>query len=527
MGNISVPNIGLKTTMIALAILVSPKFSNDLFSAPGILPGNIEILLSSDNTIYEQALYGIQSTLEHPVRVSYVDLIQSENKDISNYFRELEAANTKLLIAIGPIALKLASESITKIPIIFTMVSNPKSFGMNSSNICGVGMDISIAEFFKAIKELSPNAEKVITFYSQPEGEFFATEGDYVDLKYRLLFSKWKVGEENFRSSLDRLKGEYDAFIIIKDPLYNRAIFEELSAFARKNKIILGAPFPALVRAGTTFGISPEYNKLGIETGELANRILSEKSSCKTEKFILPDKPAFFLNENYASESGLNIPNEMKERAKLTQLFTVGINLLNEGKLKSARVIFETILKKDPNNQSVSSYLQLVIEKMTGGKTKELLLSAEEYYKKGNYPQARIEYQKVLFINPNLQIAKEGLSTATFAQSESERISAERLARTGKVFDAIKMYLSSLRTYPQNSKSIGELNHIRVSELSKISDYLKEGINLYSQREYENSIRLFEHILLIDPSDKRAQEYLRLSNKKREAIQILQAKRAN
>ncbi|EPG76491.1 oligopeptide ABC transporter, oligopeptide-binding protein [Leptospira fainei serovar Hurstbridge str. BUT 6] len=524
MNNNTVSNIGLKEFVFFFATLVLVR---PIIAAPNLTSGNIEILLSSDNSIYEQALYGIQSTLDHPAKVSYVDLIQSENKDISSYFRELEATNTKLLIAIGPIALKLAGENITKIPVIFTMVSNPKSFGFNSGNICGVGMDISIAEFFKTIKELSPNAEKVITFYSQPEGEFFATEGDYVDLKYKLLFSKRKVSEENFRSNLEKIKGEYDAFIIIKDPLYNRSVFEELSSFAQKNKIILGAPFPALVRAGTTFGISPEYNKLGIETGDLANRILSEKSSCKTEKFILPDKPAFFLNETYAAESGLNVPIEIKERAKLTQLFAVGINLLNEGKLKSARVIFETILKKDPNNQSVSSYLQLVIEKMTGGKTKELLQSADEYYKKGNYSQSRAEYQKVLFINPNLQVARDGLATATFAQSEAERISAEHLARNGKVFDAIKMYLSSLRTYPQNSKSSGELNHIRVSEFSKISEYLKEGINLYSQREYENSIRIFEHILLIDPLDKRAQEYLRLSNKKKEAIQILQAKRAN
>lgn len=513
----------------AICIAGAASQFGELNSSPNsskAISGNVEILLSSDNSILEQALFGLQSSLDYPVRISYVDLLRSEYKDVPSYFKEIESSDTKLFVAIGSAAFKLARENLNRTPIVFTMVSHPKSIGIDSDNVCGIGMDVSISEFFKVLRELSPKANRVLTFYSQPEGEFFATEGDYFDLKYKLNFAKKKVSEENFRSSLEKVRGEYDAFIIVKDSLYNREIFEELSEFSKKNKMILMAPFPALVRAGATFGISPEYSKLGIETGELANRILSGKSSCKEEKVSLSDKPSFFLNEAYASDSNVIVPEELKERAKLTRLFTVGLNLLNEGKLKSARIVFENILKKDPNNQSVASYLQLVIEKMTGGKTKELLEAAEDFYKKGNYSRARAEFQKVLLLNPNLRAAKEGLSSATLAQSESERINAEQLVRSGKVFDGIKMYQSSLRTFPQNAKSSVELNHVRSSEYSKIPEYLKEGIELYSQRDYEGSIRIFENILLIDPADKRAQEYLRLSTKKKDAIRVLLDKTA-
>ena len=50
----------------------------------------IEVLLSSDNRIYEQGLYGIQSVFEGELKISYLDIITAEQPDIAGYFKAID-----------------------------------------------------------------------------------------------------------------------------------------------------------------------------------------------------------------------------------------------------------------------------------------------------------------------------------------------------------------------------------------------------------------------------------------------------
>lgn len=68
------------------------------------------------------------------------------------------------------------------------------------------------------------------------------------------------------------------------------------------------------------------------------------------------------MNEKYAQDSGVAVPDAIVERAKLTKLFDVGLNLFNEGKLNSAKIVFEAILKRDPGNKSAFSFQQIILE---------------------------------------------------------------------------------------------------------------------------------------------------------------------
>ncbi|MCC5815389.1 MAG: peptide ABC transporter substrate-binding protein [Leptospira sp.] len=490
-------------------------------------PASIEVILSSDNSIYEQSLYGIQSVIEREVKISYLDIINSEYSSIESYFQNLENSGVPLVITIGPQATKVAKENLRKTPIVFSMVNNPKTLELGQKNLCGVSMDISVEEFFQTLKDIDPNIQNVVGFYSSDDTKFTAYEGAFLDLRYKLLYNSKQVKADEFSTKLKSLDEKTQAFYMISDPLYNQARFEELSKYSKENGIILMTSFPTLVRVGATFAISPEYSKIGVETGSMANRILNKESTCIDERVVLPSQSAFYLNEDYARESGIELPQQILERAKLTKLFAAGIALLNEDKLKSARKVFDVILKKDPDNKAAQTYQSLVIEKMTGTRTRELLANARKYYAASQYSYARAEYQKVLAINPNNDTAREGYKKSVLAQSEQERSRGNQLARSGKPFDAIKQYLSSLRTLSSNGKASADLAAIRRSESTKIPNYLKEGIAQYNERNYDKSIEIFENILLVDPNEKSAKEYLRLSYKKKDAIKILKNKLNN
>jgi ABC-type uncharacterized transport system substrate-binding protein len=485
----------------------------------------IEVLISSDNRIYEQGLYGIQSVIDAELNVSYLDIVTSEMQDISLYFKKLEDSQVPMLIAIGPSAAKTAKENLKNIPVVFSMVNAPKSLGLDQENICGVGMDVSIAEFFQTLNDIKPGIKNVYSFYSTNDGEYSSGEGEYVDLKYKLLFQKKKIlDKKDFSKELKEIAGKAEAFLMINDPLYGKNEFEELSKFCKENKIILMTSFPALVKVGATFGISPDYSKIGVLTGQMANRIYTGASSCEKERVQLPDQSSFFINEEYAKESGIELPPAIIERAKLTRLFDAGVNLLNEGKLNSAKIVFDAILKSDPGNKSALAYKQTIIEKLSGTKTQVLLQSAENHMKNKRYAQARADYQKVLAINPSNEIARQGLQTSLNAQSEMERTTGLEYARNGKAFDAIRMFLAALRTLPTNAKATADLNALRSAESPNMPEYIKKGIKLYEEREYEKAIEIFENALLVVPGNKEAQEYLRLSKKKQEAIITLKKK---
>lgn len=521
MKNFTIHNKSFIKRKLEIIILVLTIVSTNIYSKEST---SIEIVLSSDNSIYEQSLYGIQSVIDREVKISYLDIISSESSSLEVYFRDLESSGVPLVIAIGPQAAKAAKEYLLKTPVVFSMLNNPKTLGLGQKNLCGVSMDVPIEEFFQTLNDIDPTIQNVVGFYSNEDSSHIAKEGNYYDIKFKLLYNALQVKPENFKEQLNALDESVDAFYMISDPLYNQSRFEELSQFAKKNSIILMTAFPSLVKLGATFGISPDYSKIGVETGLMANRILSKETSCEEERVSLPSQSSFYINEEYAKESNIHLPPEIVERAKTTRLFSAGITLLNENKLKPAKVVFDAILKKDPTNKAAQTYQSLILEKLTGTRTKELLTNAKQFYEEKKYANSRSEYQKVLIINPNNEEAKEGYRVSILAQSEQERIKGNQFQANGKPFDAIREYLASLRTFSTNAKAQSDLQNLRRIESDKISGYLNTGIHEYNERNYDKSIAIFEDILLIDPNEKSAKEYLRLSYKKKEAIEILKKK---
>ncbi|GBF49826.1 oligopeptide ABC transporter, oligopeptide-binding protein [Leptospira ryugenii] len=504
----------LKQTLILFLLSLSSIYAE---STP-----TIQVIISSDNSIYEQALFGLQTSLQREIKVDYYDLILNEFEEPSRYFQNLEKKGIQIVITLGKTATKYALDAGLKIPIVFSMINFPKGLSSNPSQLCGMSMHTPIEFFFQTLREFSVSSKNVYAFYSSDEGNYSTEEGEHYDLKYKLIFQRKKITRTNLTKELKSLEVKPDAIFIPADPLYDAENFGIISKYSLDNSIILMSSFPALVKSGATFGINPDYTAIGIETGEMVNRILSKQSSCEIEGIQLPKQFNFILNESYAKASNIPLSNPILERAKNAKLYSLGIQLLNEERWKSAKSVFDSILKSDPNNQSAKQYQQLTIEKISGSKVREIIRSAKEFFAIGNFAQSRAEYKKALDINPNLEIAKDGYLNATIAQSEKERNRGNSLKTQGNSFEAIKSYLESIQTYPQNQTAKNELDSLRKSEYSKIPNLLQNGIQFYQEREYEEAIDRFEKVLLIDPSEKTAQEYLRLSIKKRDALKALE-----
>ncbi|HNH06883.1 MAG TPA: hypothetical protein PK683_00165, partial [Leptospiraceae bacterium] len=87
-----------------------------------------------------------------------------------------------------------------------------------------------------------------------------------------------------------------------------------------------------------------------------------------------------------------------------------------------------------------------------------------------------------------------------------------------QVFPAIRKYLNSIRILESNAKSRNSLARIREKEIKNIPLYIRTGKGYYEQRKYGQAEELFQNVLLADPDNKNAKEYLRLSADKKTAM---------
>lgn len=479
---------------------------------------SVDVLLSSNNSVYLSTLQSIQSSSKKNLNLNFTNSMSE--KELKVFFSNLENKKANLLITLGPQASLVARENLTTVPILYSLVNAPRAIGFNfATNTCGVHIDVPIQDFFRSLKEIDPQAKVVISIFSNNSGELFANEADYSDSQFGILFQKIKVeNKSDFAPILKNLKGKIDAFYLVPDPIYTQENFETISKFAKENKIILMTQIPFIVNVGTTFSITPYYARVGTLVGDLVNEVLSGKTKCKDGYAIGVKEFSLSLNKTYSEESGISLPENIIRRAENSRLLIEGIRFYEKGNLEISILVMEKILKEDPNNYTAFYYRNHINQRINGDKIAEFLERAEEYKNTKNYKKEQELYLQVLKLHPENKRARQGIQDSLFQESESERLSGEKLEALNQPFAALQKYLNSLRILDLNTKAKANLARLRTKETQNISIYTQTGKSLYEVRKYSEAEEMFQNILLVDPENKNVKEYLRLSKEKKIAM---------
>jgi hypothetical protein len=67
-----------------------------------------------------------------------------------------------------------------------------------------------------------------------------------------------------------------------------------------------------------------------------------------------------------------------------------------------------------------------------------------------------------------------------------------------------------------------DLENIKIYEKKKYNEYFLEASNYYNKRDYENALKIFENLTLLEPTDSKLIDYIRLSKIKYESLIKLQ-----
>lgn len=480
----------------------------------------VQVIVSSDNALYDEALSGVLFTSES-VDVHYLDIIELEQKGMRNWLEEKKTEGAEVVITLGDkAALTFAPESDV-LPVVFTMATDSKKIYESGENTCGIDMSVSLAYLLAALNEIKPSARYVWSYTSTQKASSFVHEADYFDIKFGLLFRSKKVkNKKELLNALAQDKDKMDAFLLPADPLYNQENFQLVSSFAKENGIILIVTFEPLVRAGATYAVTPDYPALGERAAKMAERIRSG-SNCESEFILVPERTRFALNSVYATEQGLSIPPNIVQRDRLSRLFAFGISLYKQEKYKSAKKVFEKILEEDENYQGAQEYYNRTVNHLTGDRVESFEKKAIALEKAQRYREAEKVYLEILRLNPGAKKYERALHSVKEKESDSLFEQGKEAEDKGKSFEALRYYLRSLDAFPENLQARDQLQHLRARERNKMQLYLQTGIEKYNARDYTTSIQIFENVLLVVPGNTEAHEYLNLSRKKKHAIERL------
>ena len=474
----------------------------------------IPVIVSSNSGVYIKVLSGLKYSIKSPQKI----LFFNENREEINSVLQ---SNSPIITIGNQATYYVRKNSNTK--IIFTATNySREGIQYEKGNTCGFFSEIPIQKLFLSIKDFSPTAKTITTFYTSASGNYYTQIANQIDFLYGLNFKSIQVPqEENFSSELQKLKNKTDAFVILADPLYSRENFEVLSKFCKENHILLFSNISSLTDLGIGYSLDLDYFDLGIKTGNLANEILNDPEKCSLGPFSFPERELLKINTEYLKESGFSISKEIVQKTEIDDLNLAGMDLYFGGKKATALNIFKYILKKSPSNENALKYSQLVLNEKYDDQVKGLFDEANKLYDSQKYSEARLLYEKIYKINPNIPTIKEKIDQCTLASSEQKRQQAIQSQTAGQYFQSIMYYLESLKILPSNSNARQGLELLRKKLSETIPQMMSDGLLLYNHRKYKDAISIFKNILLIEEGNKKSKEYYRLSQEKMEAIERL------
>ncbi len=269
---------------------------------------------SKDIKSYQNALRGFREICIDS-QYSYYHL---EDKRKEGIIFALQKEKHDLILAMGSSALEALKGKIKDTPIVFCMVLNPGVLFEEGDieNIFGVSMNVSPASQIISLKEIFPRVKRIGVVYNPIQTEYLISEAREVCKQegLELICSEVSHQEETV-NAIKNLEDKIDAIWMVSDTTVVMPFsIKYMLLFSFRNKIPLFGLSDKYVKRGVLLAASFDTTDMGRQAGELALQILKKENN-ENPSLIFARALKLFLNLKTAKIMGLNIPEEMKERA--------------------------------------------------------------------------------------------------------------------------------------------------------------------------------------------------------------------
>lgn len=228
-----------------------------------------------------------------------------------------------LIVAIATPAAQAVAAATTDIPIIFTAVTDPvearlvESLDVPGTNVTGVTDAGPIVEQIQLFTELDPEIKTIGVLYNSSEvnSEVQAKQAAEAAKNYDLAVEFGTVTSVNdIEQVVVSIADKVDAIYIPTDNTFASAM-ANVAKVAEPKKLPVVAGATSMVEEGGLATIGLDYYKIGLQTGEMAARILSGEGEPSTMPVEALKDTDLLINFDYAKAIGYTFPAEIIEKA--------------------------------------------------------------------------------------------------------------------------------------------------------------------------------------------------------------------
>ena len=248
---------------------------------------------------------------------------QGDQATATSIASKFASSDLDLVLAIATPSAQAAAQSITKVPVLFTAVTDPVSAQLvNSleapgSNITGTTDMNPVADQISLVKEFAPKAKTLGVIYSSGEvnSEVQVELAKEAAAKDGLQVVESAVtNSAEVQQAAQDLASKVDAIYVPTDNTVVSALASVVQAAEdAKIPLIAGEANSVAQGALATYGI--DYSKLGYQTGEMAIRILKEGAEPASLPVEAQKDYELTVNTTTLKALGLELPASLKDRA--------------------------------------------------------------------------------------------------------------------------------------------------------------------------------------------------------------------
>ena len=276
---------------------------------------DIAILKSAEIGAYAEAISAFKQALPSSLHVTLEYDLQGDMAKGRSLGRRIRASNADMVLAVGLKAALAAKLEILDIPVIMCMVLDPEKYGLPTSNMVGLSLQIPFEQQVKPLLALVPQLSRIGVLFDPQKTQGLRDQLEQHAKTLGLTLASQEVhSEQEVSGALKSLIDGVDALYLLPDStvLTENTMDFLISSTLEANTPLIG--FSAgLVRSGAVTGAYLHYADLGRQAAALVPELIATPASSIFGTMVPPDVVHQAINVKSAQYLGLPLtPNVLR-----------------------------------------------------------------------------------------------------------------------------------------------------------------------------------------------------------------------
>lgn len=279
---------------------------------------------------------GITQIVAHPAldsaREGFKDAIKESGLNVTfdekNANGEVATANmiannfvtekVDLIYAIATSTAQSAAQATNKLPVVFSAITDPEAAGLIKENVTGISDRVNVKQQLELLLKLDSKIKKVGVIYNSSEQNSKVQVDDLKKAASELgitIVEKSVTQVSEIPQASEALVRESDALYLPTDNLVASVVNLITEKATAAKKVAFGAE-AAHVKGGALITQGIDYYEMGKEAGKIAVEILKNGKKPSEIKFKKMDLNDIVINNKTLAVIGINLPEDIKSKAK-------------------------------------------------------------------------------------------------------------------------------------------------------------------------------------------------------------------